>query len=89
MPAAHLHNPLDNTANVWFNPTKGPHMTNDQIINIAACHDCCAMRGEPCQWTRQADPSGKRKVARQSHPDRISRAEKIIKKPIDLAHKVG
>lgn len=48
------------------------------IIRLAACHTCCAMRGEPCIFARKDDPYGHRMAARQSHLDRIERARKLV-----------
>lgn len=58
-------------------------MTNQEIINLAACHVCCAMRGEPCTFPRPADPSGKKRAAKASHADRIKRAQKKLHERVD------
>lgn len=53
------------------------YLDKPTIIRIAACHTCCARRGEPCTFARCDDPHGKRMAAKQSHLDRIKRARKI------------
>ena len=62
------------------------------IIATAACHTCCAMRKQPCSFNRTEDPEGRRHSARDSHPDRIRRAMKIIHDfeslPVDTAAKI-
>ena len=57
------------------------------VIRLAACHECCAMRGERCQFTRAEDPRNLRAVANQSHLTRIKLARKkfadMNKNPLD------
>lgn len=59
------------------------NLDKEQIIRLAACHTCCAMRGQPCVFSRSDDPRNLRAAARQSHPDRIKRARKIFEEPLD------
>jgi len=56
--------------------TLSDYPDKQQIIDMAACHTCCAMRGEPCTFSRADDPYNRRARARQSHLDRIQRARK-------------
>jgi hypothetical protein len=51
-------------------------LSKPQIIAIAACPTCCAMRGEPCTFSRCDDPNLLRTVAKQSHLERIKSARK-------------
>lgn len=55
-----------------------------QIIAIAACPYCAAMRGMPCRFNRSEDPEMKRTAAKQSHLERIQLARKIINEPLDI-----
>lgn len=48
------------------------------VIQIAACHTCCAFRGEQCTFAPVDDPEGRKWKAKESHPDRIRRATKIF-----------
>lgn len=64
-----------------YTPT---NLDKEQIIRLAACHTCCARRGQPCIFSRADDPRNLRAAARQSHPDRIKRARKIFEEPLDL-----
>jgi len=48
------------------------------IIETAACHTCCAMRGEPCKFNRTDDPEGERHLYLDSHDDRKMRAKTIL-----------
>lgn len=57
----------------------------EQIIRLAACHTCCARRGEPCTFSRSDDPRNLRAAARQSHLDRIQRARKNFAPALDPA----
>lgn len=59
-------------------------LSKDQIISLAACPVCCAMRGEPCTFARQDDPYGRRRAARQSHLDRMNLAREIFARPLDI-----
>lgn len=52
-------------------------LSKPDIIRLAACHTCCAKRGEPCTFARVDDPHGARAWAGQSHTDRIMRARRI------------
>jgi hypothetical protein len=60
-------------------------LDKEQIIRLAACHTCCARRGEPCIFSRSDDPRNLRAAARQSHLDRIERARKKITPALDPA----
>lgn len=60
-------------------------LDKDQIIQLAACHTCCAKRGEPCVFARVDDPHGRRMAARQSHRDRVIRARKIWDSALDTS----
>lgn len=50
------------------------YLDKPTIIKIAACHTCCAKRGEPCTFARCDDPRNLRARAMHSHLDRIQRA---------------
>ncbi len=67
---------------------KGRSASNEEVISLAACHTCAAMRKEPCRFNRTDDPEGIRAYRRQSHPDRVIRANKIFAEmyalPLDL-----
>jgi sulfur relay (sulfurtransferase) complex TusBCD TusD component (DsrE family) len=63
-------------------------LDKEQIIRLAACHTCCARRGEPCIFSRSDDPRNLRAAARQSHLDRIERARKKITTALDPAELV-
>lgn len=58
-------------------------LDKEQIIKLAACHTCCARRGQPCIFSRSDDPRNLRTAARQSHIDRIARARKIYEEALD------
>ena len=60
-------------------------LDKDQIIRLAACHTCCARRGEPCTFSRSDDPRNLRAAARQSHTDRVTRARKMFDAALDPA----
>lgn len=64
-------------------------LSKQQIIAIAACPTCCAMRGEQCTFSRCDDPNLLRTVAKQSHLERIKLARKksaeIHTEPLDTA----
>jgi len=51
-------------------------LSNTEIINLVACHFCCAMIGQPCMWHREGDPDGRKRVAKESHAARIALAQK-------------
>lgn len=53
------------------------YLDKPTIIKIAACHTCCARRGEPCTFARKDDPRNLRARAGQSHLDRIRRAREL------------
>lgn len=53
-------------------------LSKPDIIRLAACHTCCASRGEPCTFARCDDPKLLRTVAKQSHLARIQLARKIV-----------
>lgn len=55
------------------------YLDKPSIIKIAACHTCCARRGEPCTFSRADDPRNLRAAAGQSHLDRILRAREAWK----------
>jgi len=57
-------------------PTRPLPFSNEDTITIAACHTCCARRGEPCLWSGPSAFAMHR--ARKSHPDRVHRARKIF-----------
>lgn len=57
-------------------------ISNEQVIRLAACHECCAMRGEQCTFTRQEDPHLLRTVAKKSHDSLVIRAKKIAAKEL-------
>lgn len=57
-----------------------------QIIDLAACHECCARIGEPCTFTRKEDPRNQRAKALHSHLDRIQRARKRWQEMLDPAN---
>ncbi len=54
------------------------YLSKPEIIAIAACPTCCAMRGEQCTFSREDDPHLHRTVAKQSHLTRMQQARKII-----------
>jgi len=51
-------------------------ISKPEIIALAACPVCCAMRGEQCTFARIDDPHGLRYAARQSHLPRMTLARK-------------
>lgn len=48
------------------------------VIAFAACHECCAFRGEPCTFNRTEDPDGARTAAKQSHLTRTEKARAMF-----------
>ncbi len=56
----------------------GKSISNSDVIALAACHVCAAMRKEPCRFNRQEDPEGLRTLRWLSHDDRMIRIKKIF-----------
>ena len=62
----------------------GACISKPEIIALAACPVCCAMRGERCTFPRSEDPHGHRYAAYQSHLPRMQKARKIAARPLDI-----
>lgn len=65
-------------------------LSKPDIMRIAACPVCCAMRGEQCTFSSRDDPYLLRTAAGQSHYPRKQLAEKILSRntpqPLDLSN---